>query len=239
MRSLAMALLLLGTMPELSVCQERGDVYVRRESGTVKGILFDFANGSNSCGTIGLAISGSATLVFISVVDANNLLVGLSENALGDDFAVKDKYYCISKAKFDFYFQPKRGPEIGIVTVPFKLRFSPIKVMAGNTIGPFVGARLGKSKDSYATLLGFAGLSNVPLNDLNNEVPQTRWGVGIGGGLVWTVQRSFQIGAISGVDLFEGVEDWPYRFQPWVSLSIGYAFTNTNKNADVAARAPR
>ena len=61
------------------------------------------------------------------------------------------------------------------------MRISPFKIMAGNTIGLYIGKSFYHDNGTSSTLLAFASLTNVPLNDLNEEVPQTKWE------LVWDI----------------------------------------------------
>jgi hypothetical protein len=161
---------------------------------------------------------------------ANTYLVVLTKNNKGAGMGAIDQLYCIGKDNLNQFFRATRGWEVGVLTVPFKLRYDPVKVMAGNTLGGFFGRGIGKA----ATFGAFGGLTNVPLSDTNSDVPQTKWGVGGGLGFIWTPVGSFQLGLISGVDLFEGVEDWHYGYKPWFSFSIGYAFLSSNRDKEAA-----
>lgn len=208
---------------------EEKDVYIMKDRVNSISILYIFDTNLNKCETKALAVGSLAELVYSRVLDDDTHIIVLSGNNKGENMAVINRYFCISNSALVNYFKKKEKPEVGILAIPFKFRIDPVKVMAGNTIGPFVGKKFEHSNRTSSILLGFASLTNVPLNDLNSSVPETRWGLGLGLGYVWTVSDNFQTGFLSGVDLFEGVEDWPYKFQPWISLSIGYTFTSTKK----------
>ncbi len=205
------------------------EVFVMKDDANVENILKRFDTGYENCGTDLFSVGSLAQLIISRKLDDNTFVVVLSKNNSGANMAEINKYYCISKASLDNYFKRKAKPQIGILTVPFKFRIDPIKVMAGNTVGPFIGKKFYHQNGTSSTLLTFASLTNVPLNDLNASVPETKWGLGLGTGYVWTIAENFQTGIITGIDLFEGVESWPYKFQPWLSLSIGYSFTSTKK----------
>jgi hypothetical protein len=209
--------------------QSPKEVFVMKNDANVDNILKRFDTGNDNCGLDLYSVGSYARLIISRKLDDSTFVVVLSKNNSGDNMAEINKYYCISKSSLDNYFKRKAKPEIGILTVPFKLRIDPIKVMAGNTVGPFIGKKFYHQNETSSILLIFASLTNVPLNDLNASVPETKWGLGIGTGYVWTIAENFQTGIITGIDLFEGVESWPYKFQPWLSLSIGYSFTSTKK----------
>jgi hypothetical protein len=209
--------------------QSPKEVFVMKDDANVENILKRFDTGNDNCSADVFSVGPFAQLIISRKLDDNTFIVVLSKNNSGDNMAEINKYYCISKASLDNYFKRKAKPEIGILTVPFKLRIDLIKVMAGNTVGPFIGKKFYHQNGTSSTLLTFASLTNVPLNDLNASVPETKWGLGLGAGYVWTIAENFQTGIITGIDLFEGVESWPYKFQPWLSLSIGYSFTSTKK----------
>lgn len=217
-----------------AAAQGKEDVYVMRNTANVAGILATYDTQSAACGTTTFDAGQYARLVVANTLDNDRLLVVLARNSAGEGMAAIRTYYCITKSNLNTYFKPKEGgTEIGVVTVPFKMRFGPMKLMAGNTIGPFIGRRFGSVNGNHSTALGFASLTNVPLNDINDDVPETKWGLGLGAGWVWSVRRDFQVGVVSGVDLFEGVEKWKYGYKPWLSLSIGYAFLNRSAEAEV------
>lgn len=138
------------------------------------------------------------------------------------------KTYCISEDDLNRFFIDFTKLDYGILTVPFKVRFDPFKIFPGGTIGGFVGRKFVRQR-STSTLLGFAGLSSIPLNNINSDVIDTQLGITGGAGYVWYVLEGFQVGFIAGIDLFDGVNSWPYKYQPWASFNIGYAFTSQSR----------
>lgn len=228
---LILVLLFLATLSGYS--QSPKEVYHLKNDVTVDNILNRFDTSNDLCGSDSYSVGSEAQIIIARIYDITTYIVVLSKNNKGTNMATPGKYYCISKASLDNYFEKYGSPDYGILTVPFKLRIDPIKVMAGNTVGPFIGKRYLHQNGTSSTLLCFASLTNVPLNDLNEDVPETKWGVGLGCGYVWTIADNFQAGVISGIDLFEGVETWPYKFQPWLSLSIGFSFTSTKKEEEL------
>jgi hypothetical protein len=233
-RLMASAILFLAFFQSLG--QAPKEVFVLKNDVTVNNIIKRFNPETESCLLELYSVGGYAQLIVFKKLDNNTIIVVLSKNNSGGNMAEINKFYCISTIALETYFKKKGKPEIGILSVPFKLRVDPIKIMAGNTVGPFIGKKFYHQNGTSSTLLTFASLTNVPLNDLNASVPETKWGLGIGGGYVWTLGENFQTGIISGIDLFEGVETWPYKFQPWLSLSIGFTFT-TNRNEERAINA--
>lgn len=216
-------------MSIFTIAQSPKEVFIMKDEAIVDNILKRFYPENDNCGTDLFSVGSYAQLIISNIKDDNTIIIVLSKNNIGEKMGEINKYYCISKSSLNNYFKRKAKPEIGILSVPFKLRFDPIKVMAGNSVGPFIGKKFYHQNGTSSTLLSFASLTNVPLNDLNSSVPETKWGLGLGAGYVWTIAENFQLGIISGIDLFEGVESWPYKFQPWFSLSIGYSFTSTKQ----------
>jgi hypothetical protein len=43
--------------------------------------------------------------------------------------------------------------------------------------------------------------------------------------LINDVSKNFQIGVVTGTDLFDGASDWSYGYEPWLSVQIGFKFT--------------
>ncbi|MGE0636332.1 MAG: hypothetical protein AB7G44_12525 [Bacteroidia bacterium] len=221
----------------IGYAQHEKEVYQMKNNAIVENILRKFDPGSSTCLTPTFSVGSYAELIVSQKFDDNTIVVVLSSNDAGDGMAEINKYYCISKTTLETYFRKKSKPDIGILAVPFKMRIYPLKIMAGNSVGPYIGHKFYHKNSTTSTLLGFASLTNVPLNDVNEKVPQTKWGLGLGGGYVWTVTGNFQVGLISGVDFFEGVDKWVYKFQPWLSLSIGYNFISQKKEEETLKNA--
>ncbi len=209
--------------------QKVDDKYVHKYDVPRKDVFFTFDAGK--CGDKGYAAGEYASFKIVSVIDDNTYEVVLTNNNVDDpddypgfEFAkMRNHYYCISKDVIETYFR-KAGVRVdfGTLVVPFKLRFDPVSITAGGELGGFLGFYLGKS--NFMPLV-HAGFTFVSLNDANAEVPETKLGFTGGVGFVSQFGPRFEAGLISGIDLFEGVEDWQYKYSPWLSLQIGYSFT--------------
>jgi len=188
---------------------------------------------SNSCGTITFDIGGGSNRIkFISEIDDNNFLIEIVKNKANikttDNYAVVTKQYCISKSDYENKFadNPPSNSRTayGMLAVPFKLRFNPTTVAPGGELGGFYGWYLGNTNWLFAT---HVGLTSIALNDVNAATPQNK--IGITGGIAFIndIGKNFQIGIVSGVDLFDGVDSWAYKYNPWLSVQIGFKFTKT------------
>src|SRR5690606_34993546 len=101
--------------------------------------------------------------------------------------------------------------------------FEPFSISPGGTLGYYIGRRFNK-RNFTNSLVAFSGLSAIPLNNINSDIVDTKMGITGGAGWIWYVEEDFQIGLLTGVDLFDGVDKWTYGYQPWVSFNIGYSF---------------
>lgn len=227
MKATIFILLQLCSLHALSQDFKEADVYKLKKHKVnlkIDSVLSRYNTGNRSCGKKIWSVDQYANLVIGKKINENTITVTLQRNGSGDDMAQIGYMYCIDPMDLNDYFRPRAKFEVGVLSVPFKMRVDPIKFMAGNSIGPCIGVRFRNIEPVV-----FCSLTNVPLNDMNSAVPETKWGLGFGCGIVGFVQNNFQLGLISGIDLFEGVESWEYRYQPWLSLSIGYSFFTPSK----------
>lgn len=146
-------------------------------------------------------------------------------------FAKVHKLYCVNLDDFGLSIdtikvKARTKLDYGFLTIPFKFQYSNYVIHPGGSLGGFIGPRFVSAKDSDKgfSLIGFAGLSSVPLN---NNISTTNAsdikvvpGLGLGLGGVFSV-KSFQLGLITGWDFYNN--DGP-KTNSWLSLSIGYTF---------------
>lgn len=204
--------------------------YFYQGKATIDSVLYS-VTGAATCTNSSFSLGYKSEIKFVQVLAGDRYLIELVGNLANsrpnDNFAEINKRYCISKDFFDNNFKdtapPKTRKDFGILAVPFKVRVDPIQITAGGELGGYFGWYLGDRSSSVAIL--HAGLTFISLNDINSETPETKVGFTGGIGFINKVNENFQLGLITGVDLFEGVEDWEYGYQPWVSLEIGYKFT--------------
>lgn len=208
---------------------EKDDVY--KVGITLTNNFHDFQTAGSTCGSSPFSAQPNTLLKVISIIDANTIAVQIIRAYIAQpgttNEVTKNLNYCISKHDLSTFTIFQDQTETGFLTVPFKIRISPINVFLGGNIGYFIGHRYDKGKTS-STILGFAGASTVSLNDANADVPETKIGATAGLGFVWKLKNNFQIGVVSGIDLFDGVEKWKYKFQPWIAFGIGFKFTSPN-----------
>jgi hypothetical protein len=210
---------------------KKGDIY--KVECNLKNSLRDFDIDQDVCGTNKFSVQENSLLMVVKVLNPQTIIFKAYKAFKSQSDSINeirlDETYCMSSDKLG-YLKLQNQTETGFLTIPFKLRVKPVKVYFGGNLGYFIGHRYDKRQISK-TLLGFAGLSTVELNDINSDVPQTKLGVTMGGGYVWKLRNDFQVGVITGIDIFDGVEDWAYKFQPWVAFGIGFKFTSRSETS--------
>jgi hypothetical protein len=125
-----------------------------------------------------------------------------------------------------YNFRLEYGVDFGALTVPFKLQASDGTITAGASVGPYLGWKQ-RWFGVPSTVLGSAGLSVIPIQDVNAASVDTKAGLTICGGLVFELARQFQLGLVFGRDHLGGVSGkaYPYEDKTWISFAIGFAFT--------------
>jgi len=191
------------------------------------GNLKDFNTASGLCGTNTFnCLQNSVVEVIRELNNGSDYVVSIYIKTSSDTKAVTfDQLYCISKADLldNNYFRAYSKIDYGILAIPYKIRFDPFSIFPGGTLGAYVGRKFNKKNFSNA-IVAFGGLSSIPLNNVNSNIVDTKLGFSAGAGWIWYVAQDFQIGLITGVDLFDGVDKWTYKYQPWLSFNIGYSF---------------
>ncbi len=109
--------------------------------------------------------------------------------------------------------------------MPFKIRFNPITIAPGGELGGYYGWYI---KDTNWLFAAHAGLTSISLNNIDAETPENKLGLTIGVALINDIGKNFQVGIVTGIDLFDGADKWAYGYAPWLSLQIGFTFTKSS-----------
>lgn len=197
------------------------------------GNFTEFNTQTRTCGTETFSARANTVIELVTPEGSDKWVIKARRAYVGDDQIQKagGQTYCISTADLESFFIDFSKIDYGILSVPFKVRFEPFKVFPGGTLGGFIGRKF-VTQRSTSSWIGFAGLSSIPLNNINSDVIDTKLGVIFGTGYVWYVTDDFQLGAVMGWDIFDGVGDWVYKYQPWVSFNVGYTFTSNQRERE-------
>ncbi len=134
-------------------------------------------------------------------------------------FKIKIKF--LEKASYRLRFGIAHGPLI----VPFKFRTKDGSLTGQSTLGYYLGF---KSDFLYGsgTLFASAGLTLIPINDVNSSSTDEKTGVSWAFGYSFASKSNFQAAIIVGWDHIGGEagDNWDYEDNPWVSLAIGFEF---------------
>lgn len=133
---------------------------------------------------------------------------------------------------------------LGVVTIPFKLRFASTNtpfafnpsISLGTTLG--IKQRVSRSFPAYLNGIVYSGLSSVELN-IHNSNPQIFTNANINRneaaftyafGILYTVNK-IQVGAIFGKDFIsnQNIVQWIYHNKPWFAVGIGTQIFNLSK----------
>lgn len=210
--------------------QTTGDIRFPVGFATSQDIVQLFDGGS--CTSTTFDIGSRGKIKYIKDLGDDKYLIEVVRNNANeadstDNFAdPNDNRYCISKNDYHNLFSKKAATNTrtayGFLAVPFKLRFNPTTVAPGGELGGFYGWFI---KDSNWIFGPHAGLTFVSLNDIDSDTPENKPGFTFGLTLINDVSDNFQIGVLSGIDIFNGVEEWTYGYSPWLSVQFGFKFT--------------
>ncbi len=192
------------------------------------GNFLEYNPNTKQCGA--KSYSAKENTVIRLVVKLNNRWVVKAIRAYDGTDQIQEggSTYCISEVDLELYFIDFTKRDYGILAIPYKGRFSPFSIYPGGTLGAYIGRKFVNQR-STSSLLGFGGLSSIPLNNAAAEIVENKIGVTLGAGYVWYIAEGFQVGVIGGWDFFDGVGSWAYKYQPWASFNIGYSFTSNSK----------
>jgi len=215
--------------------QEPGDLRYPSDKALIKGIIHQYNTATGVCSDADASfdIGTQGEIQFVSNVqsDTSKYIIDVihnNANAAGskDNFATINNQYWVTNANYKTWFRSTPFSSVrtsyGLLMVPFKLRFAPTTVTPGGDLGGYLGWYIARSQWLFAV---HAGLTFVSLNDVNAQTPQTKTGFTGGLAFINDISSTFQIGFVSGVDVFDGADTWAYRYNPWVSLQIGFKFT--------------
>jgi hypothetical protein len=115
------------------------------------------------------------------------------------------------------------GVEVGVLTIPFRMQLTDGELSAGGSLGGYAGYRT-KVFGVTTSFIGAAGLSFVPISNINSSHVDTKTGVTLAFGIIFVLAPPAQIGFILGTDML-GSTSYQYNGKGWITFSVGYAFT--------------
>jgi hypothetical protein len=122
----------------------------------------------------------------------------------------------------------RSGYSYGTLTVPYKYQLKGDRSLGGGaTLGGYVGRRT-ETFGLSNQLVAFAGVTkvDVPVTDNGKSRTDQLFGLSYGVGLLSTVKGAFQLGLVVGADRVSKSANYANNGKPWVSLSLGFDFTN-------------
>lgn len=125
-------------------------------------------------------------------------------------------------------YHGRAGWTYGTLVVPYKYQFRGDRsVTGGATLGGYVGRRFLISGLSNQWIV-FAGLTkvDVPSEKDGQTTTEQLAGLSYGVGLLTTVKQAFQLGVVVGADRVSKSAEYVNNGKPWISLSIGFDFSN-------------
>lgn len=220
--------------PTVSYSQELGDIGYP-VSANLRNVVFEMDDANNCTSTSYDIGTKYAKIKFIAEKGSDYYIIEVIGNGANkntsDNYAPINERYCIEKEKYIQDFRDTKRSNTrtayGMLGVPFKLRFSPTTIAPGGELGGFYGWYLGGTKWIAAF---HAGLTLIALNDVNSDTPENKTGFTGGVTLINDTSSNFQFGIVSGVDIFDGVDDWVYKYTPWISIQVGFKFTKEVDN---------
>ena len=130
------------------------------------------------------------------------------------------------------------GVTTGALFIPFKYHFSDHAVTPGGSLGVYAGVKWGNKNNGDIATVVAAGLSAVQqgqatanfsattANGVSNA-GDTLYGATFAVGLIGRVGSSGpQFGILGGKDFIDKSKNYKYDGKWWLSVSIGYAFSN-------------
>lgn len=132
--------------------------------------------------------------------------------------------YRIPKSRLSKKYRLEYGVAYGVLSIPFRLRTKNWDVAAGSSLGGYVGFRqrwLGPN-----TWLLSVGFSAIPIQDVNADDVDTKFGLTAAAGIIWHIKNDFQFGVILGLDHIGGNagDAWVHNDDLWLSAGIGFGF---------------
>ena len=126
----------------------------------------------------------------------------------------------------EMYFRTWHAIDHGTLVVPFKIREKNWSLTGDSTIGYYVGYRmtLPYFNVDVTPLISF-GLTIIsfPVDEGKTE---GKTGITGAGGILFTIEKNFQIGLVAGIDHLGGDEgkSWQFEDNYWLSFMVGYNF---------------
>lgn len=121
------------------------------------------------------------------------------------------------------------GIATGILAVPFKYHLKDHATTSGSTLGGYIGlSNLMPSVGQFSIIAG-GGLALVPATSDSSTTSQgnTLTGITIAVGVIGKVgTTNTQFGVLLGYDMVDKAANYKYDAKPWLSFTVGYAFSN-------------
>jgi hypothetical protein len=145
-------------------------------------------------------------------------------------FRLVGEYLVVPKKTVDELPENLSGLSYGVLAVPFKYHLRGSKEFnGGGAIGPYAGYMLESGSWGVSLeVVGFMGLSGVDVERTvdGKSVKETLKALSYGAGLIGRIRDNFQVGLILGADRVGKASKYENNGKPWLSVSIGYAFSN-------------
>lgn len=177
--------------------------------------------------------------IVIERFDGNDAIISLKKvinkvspdgNKLCSSTVQEDVTYCVAKSILERVIKlPKFYPSYGLFSVPFKFQAKDFQVFSSGNLGGHLGVQrrinwnpLGDETTIF--IVGAAGYSRIPLNNVNTSDPEKIDDVGaisygISGGITF---GRFQIMLVKGWDNFNLNSGKTKR--NWISFGFGFGF---------------
>jgi len=124
-----------------------------------------------------------------------------------------------------YSYRLRFGIAHGPIIVPFKLRSNDGSLTGQSTLGYYLGVKNDFLLGS-GTLFGSAGLTLIPIQDVNSSSTDEKTGISWAVGYSFASKSNFQAAIIVGWDHLGGDagDNWEYEDDTWVSFAIGFEF---------------
>jgi hypothetical protein len=133
--------------------------------------------------------------------------------------------YEIEKSELLNTYRMRWGIAHGPLVVPFKYRTADGTLSGESTLGYYLGV---KSETILLSGTAFisAGLSLIPISDVNSQEAENRTGFSWAIGYALKTKTDFQAAIVAGSDHLGGTagDNWKYEDDIWISLAIGFNF---------------
>lgn len=149
------------------------------------------------------------------------------KDVTGDiQYVAEDTLYEIDRSRLTPIYYRRWRISHGLLIIPFKLRMEDKSLTGQSTIGYYIGREEEHLQAGWNWVIA-GGLTLIPVTDAGGETEE-KTGATLAVGWILKTIDNFQLGAFAGVDHIGGSagESWKFEDDPWVSLSIGFEFSD-------------